>query len=161
MVTFCGPEKEDCAANQTLRDQTCLVPCSGLYADIQDNSLKHTMQAFKQDMMTGRIKMCLNIGLHNHISGFHMLSNGVKYWKSGYQERLQQMFPTSSDEEIDEVKSFTESYHKYKRGYVKHLRFNPEEENLSKCSNILDYPSSFVCSFCAGACATKGSVHFL
>ena len=132
MVTFCGPEKEDCAANQTLRDQTCLVPCSGLYADIQDNSLKHTMQAFKQDMMTGRIKMCLNIGLHNHISGFHMLSNGVKYWKSGYQERLQQMFPTSSDEEIDEVKSFTESYHKYKRDYVRHLGFNPEEENLSR-----------------------------
>ena len=61
-----------------------------------------------------------------------MLSNGVKYWKSGYQERLQQMFPTSSDEEIDEVKSFTESYHNYKRNYVKHLGFNPEEENLSK-----------------------------
>ena len=61
-----------------------------------------------------------------------MLSNGVKYWKSGYQERLQQMFPTSSDEEIDEVKSFTESYHKYKRDYVRHLGFNPEEENLSR-----------------------------
>ena len=55
VVPFCGPEKESCAANQTLRDQTCLVPCSGLYADIQDNSLKQTMQAFKQETMTGRI----------------------------------------------------------------------------------------------------------
>ena len=107
------------------------------------------MQAFKQDMMTGRIKMCLNIGLHNHISGFHMLSNGVKYWKSGYQERLQQMFPTSSDEEIDEVKSFTESYHKYKRDYVRHLGFNPEEENLSR--HNLNAQCSFASSFYVGA----------
>ena len=31
------------------------------------------------------------------------------------------------------MKSFTESYHKYKREYLKHLSFNPEEENLSTC----------------------------
>ena len=62
------------------------------------------------------------------------LNHGVKYWNSGSKERLQQMFPTSaSDEEVDGVKSLTESYHKYKREYVKHLSFNPEEENLSKC----------------------------
>ena len=36
------------------------------------------------------------------------------------------------DDEIDEVKSLTESYHKYKREYVKHLSFNPANENLSK-----------------------------
>ena len=62
-----------------------------------------------------------------------MLSHGVIYWKSGYKERLQQMFPTSANDKVDEVKSFTESYHKYKREYVKHLSFNPEDENLSKC----------------------------
>ena len=61
------------------------------------------------------------------------LSHGVSYWESGSKERVQQMFPTSAKEEEDEVKSFTESYHKYKREYVKHLNFNPEEENLSKC----------------------------
>ena len=44
------------------------------------------------------------------------------------------MFSTSaSEEEEDGVKSFTESYHKYKREYVKHLSFNPEEESLCKC----------------------------
>ena len=37
------------------------------------------------------------------------------------------------EEEVDGVKSFTESYHKYKREYLKHLSFNPKEENLSKC----------------------------
>ena len=36
------------------------------------------------------------------------------------------------DEEIDEVKLLTESYHKYKRGYVKHLSFTPANENLGK-----------------------------
>ena len=41
------------------------------------------------------------------------------------------MFPISADEKVNEVKSFTESYHKYKREYVKHLSFNPEQENLS------------------------------
>ena len=60
------------------------------------------------------------------------LSHGVKYWESGSKERLQQMFPASADEKVDGVKSFTESYHKYKKEYVKHLGFNPKEGNLSK-----------------------------
>ena len=51
---FCGPEKESCVANQTLKDKSCLVPCTGLYADIEDNFLKHTMQ---ENMMTGTILM--------------------------------------------------------------------------------------------------------
>ena len=62
--------------------------------------------------------------------------NGVLYWHSGPQERirtfLQQMLPTSADEEVDDVKSLTESYHKYKREYVKHLGFNTNNENLSE-----------------------------
>ena len=37
---------------------------------------------------------------------------------------LQQMFPTSSGEKVDEVKALTESYHKYKMEYLKHLSFN-------------------------------------
>ena len=57
-------------------------------------------------------------------------------WQSNYRAgldvALQQMFPTSADENGDKVQSLTESYQKYKREYVKHLCFNPEEENLSK-----------------------------
>ena len=45
---------------------------------------------------------------------------------------LQQMFPTSTEEKIDRVKSLTETYHKYKREYVQHLGFNPDNKNLSK-----------------------------
>ena len=59
------------------------------------------------------------------------LSHGVLYWREdGSKERLQQMFLASADEEVEEVKSFTKSYHKYKKEYVKHLSFNPED--LSK-----------------------------
>ena len=36
--TFCSPRKEICVANQTLKDKSCLVPCTGLYADIEDDS---------------------------------------------------------------------------------------------------------------------------
>ena len=58
------------------------------------------------------------------------LSQGVIFSRDEYKERLQQMFPKPVEEE-DGVKSFTESYNKYKREYVRHLSFNPEEANLS------------------------------
>ena len=46
---------------------------------------------------------------------------------------LQQMLPPSTDEEGDDVKALTEEYRKYKMEYVKHLFFNPDNENLCKC----------------------------
>ena len=53
--TFCGPEKERCVANQTLKDESCLVPCTGLYADIADDSTKQTLQDFDQNVIKGRM----------------------------------------------------------------------------------------------------------
>ena len=56
VFAICGPEKESCVGNQTLRDNNCLVPCTGLYADISDDSLSqamHSMRASEQNMMTG------------------------------------------------------------------------------------------------------------
>ena len=52
--------------------------------------------------------------------------------KERLNDALQQMFPASADVREDEVQSLTESYHKYKREYVKHISFNPKDENLSK-----------------------------
>ena len=34
----CGPGKEACVARQVLRDPSCLIPCSGLYADITEEN---------------------------------------------------------------------------------------------------------------------------
>ena len=60
----------------------------------------------------------------------------LKDVKSESKERLyvalQRMLTSAVDGKIDKVKSLTESYHKYKREYVKHLGFNPDNENLSK-----------------------------
>ena len=68
-------------------------------------------------------------------SGLNSLTQELSSWV--YDERrkriLAQLFPTPAEEELGGVKTVTESYHKYKREYVKHLRFNPEEENLSRC----------------------------
>ena len=52
---------------------------------------------------------------------------------------LQQMFPALAlaEKKVDEVTRLTEVYHKYKRKFVKHLSFNPEENDTSK------YLSSF------------------
>ena len=46
---------------------------------------------------------------------------------------LQRMVSTSVNEKVDKVASLTESYHNYKKEYVKHLGFDPNNENLSKC----------------------------
>ena len=68
------------------------------------------------------------------------LRYGVKWdWRQNENKEhlylaLQQMFPTSADEKVAEMKSVvTEKYHKYKREYAKHLSFNPDKENLSEC----------------------------
>ena len=50
------------------------------------------------------------------------------------------MLPVATEqEEYDDMKSMTEEYHRYKGQYVKHLNFNPDNENLSKC--FIDLPT--------------------
>ena len=48
-------------------------------------------------------------------------------------DSFQELFPSlSAAEKGDKVVMLTKAYHNYKRKYVKHLSFNPGEENLSK-----------------------------
>ena len=56
---------ESCVKNQTLRDDSCLVPCVGLFADIADDidSLKLTTQALEQNVIRGRF----NISLYSNL----------------------------------------------------------------------------------------------
>ena len=44
---------ENCIANQTLKDKSCLVPYNGLYADTMDDSLKQEIAVLEQYMHTG------------------------------------------------------------------------------------------------------------
>ena len=74
--------------------------------------------------------------------GFHTLNkkmHGEMYlWKQDhmefFNEALQEIFQFSTFESEDRVKSLTEVYHKYKSKYVKHLFFNPNNENLCEQS---------------------------
>ena len=69
--------------------------------------------------------------LTQELSQLYVLTMGES--KERLSAALQLMLSTSAvDEKIDKVKSLTESYHKYKREYVKHLGFNPDNENLCK-----------------------------
>ena len=69
--------------------------------------------------------------LTQELSQLYVLTMGES--KERLSAALQLMLSTSAvDEKIDKVKSLTESYHKYKREYVKHLGFNPSNENPSK-----------------------------
>ena len=54
MVPYCGPLEEDCVANQTLKDKSCLIPCTGLYADITDYSVKQSGEAFEKYVVEGK-----------------------------------------------------------------------------------------------------------
>ena len=46
---------------------------------------------------------------------------------------LQQMFPDSlEDDNVDHVRTLTETYHRYKRKYVQQLSLDPRAKNLCK-----------------------------
>ena len=130
--TFCGPVKENCVANQTLRDESCLVPCAGLYADVADDSARQTTKALEQNVIRG-LQM-----LTQELDFFAWSQEGES--KDRVLGAIQQMF-TPEDKRVDDLKSLTEKYLGYKREYVKHLDFNPNEENLSKCS-VREAPSN-------------------
>ena len=45
---------------------------------------------------------------------------------------FRQLFPASLDSKIDDQISLREGYKSYKESYVKYVRFDPEESNLSE-----------------------------
>lgn len=162
-LAYCGPEKQNCIANQTLRDKNCLVPCGGLYADVTDDSLKY-------DVTKGF--MCFYAFFSSDgIAGFHLmhqeLSNGVTWRKVKHREYLKKilhdMFPMSGhDERGEEVKAMTARYLRYKMEYVKHLGFNPYKDNLSEYIQFeiktLPIP---IFRYTFGARTTRGSLCLL
>ena len=63
------------------------------------------------------------------ISGLQEAGQGIKR----IDALLQKIFPSASaTEKVDNVKTLTDAYHKYKMEYVKHLSFTPEGETLGK-----------------------------
>ena len=54
-LNYCSPDKEDCIANQTLKEESCLVTCEGLYTDIEDDTLRQTTQAIERNVVKGKM----------------------------------------------------------------------------------------------------------
>ena len=140
-VILCGPEMEDCVKNQAFKDQTCLVPCDGLYADIADDieSLKKKTQTLELNVIKGNI--LFGPRAYPLSKGFETLTEEVSYMAANQEESkqrimaaLQQMFPAlvATVNDMDEVARLTESYYKYKREYVKHLSFNLDNQDPGK-----------------------------
>ena len=138
-----------------MTDESCLVSCTGLYADIVDDSLKQATQAFEQNVMKGRVLLNFSsliqtpfglLDIFTHMLGFQLLTHELRdghgiQWSYGREESkarerlylaLQQMFPTFPDKKVDEIQTLTKSYHKYKSHIVKHQFFMPDNDNLSK-----------------------------
>ena len=72
-------------------------------------------------------------------TGFKAITDEVSFMAYNQEESkqrmlavLQQMFPALGESNVDDMTEFTESYHKYKKNFVKHLLFNPNNKNLSK-----------------------------
>ena len=175
---FCGPREENCVANRTIEDASCLVPCTGLYADIADDSLRETMLALdhslKEKVIKGNVDSITNVSPTALSSGFQRL-NKQMYDKTGYPryssidwqyedkelfaDGLQQIFPSSTFEGDEQVKALTEAYYKYKNKYVKHLFFNPDNENL--CEYFFTFQTLSNSSNDDGPRTSGGSVHLL
>ena len=67
---FCGPNEETCVANKTLKHKTCLVPCTGLYADTYDDSLKENTQDFEKNFEKKVMKGTVDLISQKHFTNF-------------------------------------------------------------------------------------------
>ena len=57
-LTICSPEKATCVAKVNMKDEMCLVPCDGLYAD-----MVYVDDSLKQKMTKGKYKRSLSLVL--------------------------------------------------------------------------------------------------
>ena len=131
-----------------------MVPCSGLYADVSDDSIE-------QKMMEGvDFKAFQN---HPKIinSGFRALSDGLYGIRREQLDHLQQMVSNSNNREEAGHLSFREWYRSYKESYVKRLRFDPEETNLSNVAFHQNELTHLYFSCCDRTRSTGGSVCLL
>merc|ERR1712130_203111 len=105
---------EDCVANQTLKDKSCLVPCNGLYADTVDESLKNDIAAFEQYMQTG---------LQSLIEDMKAASLSLRRAKIDVPRLA--FFDSSRRKEDGMKKLPIEEYIGYKKNFLKRVQFDP------------------------------------
>ena len=162
--TFCGPEKESCVANQTLKDKSCLVSCTGLYADIADDSRYQSMQ---QNMMKGIIILLFDwLSFTKSKPGLRGLTRRLDERSKGldFESEFEQIFSMPMDKEDKLLRFLTERYVDYKVNYAKQLLFNPDSQNLSKLitfSKSIPMFRWFPSDWGQRVCTTRVCLHLL
>ena len=117
-----------------VKDNSCLVACDGLYADITDDYLQQ--KTIKGVFFLGNFIMK---SLSHVLLGFHSLIGGVKSnaWESDAdRHKFRQLFSGSADRKEDGLESLVKLYMSYKESYVKHIIFDPKEPNLSMYASL-------------------------
>ena len=153
---FCEPKQEGCVAKQTLNDDSCLVACDGLYADITDDSLQ-------QETIKSRCYLAVLCFSTFQIDslGFHTLTEALTEAKYGSSYvsytmleadrlNLKQLFsaPTEGRDYGMGYKALSEQYKTYKENYVKYIKFDPLKPNPGKDLFLPIQWSTFVFQVC-------------
>ena len=68
-LAYCDSDKENCIANQTMRDKSCLVPCDGIYAYItaheKDEDVKSVTSSYLRYKMEYVKHLAFNFSADN------------------------------------------------------------------------------------------------
>ena len=108
-----------------------MVPCSGLYADVTDDS---HYQALEENIMKGIVIQFHWLFYMTFLPGLRALTRRLDEYNEGLDlgSELEQLFSTPMKEDDKFLRLLTERYMNYKVNYVKHLLFNPDTQNMSK-----------------------------
>ena len=67
---YCGLLEEECVSNQTLKSENCLIPCTGLYADVRDtNSVLENADSTQQEAFQLYVEKGMKAD--KYVQGFH------------------------------------------------------------------------------------------
>ena len=112
-----------------------MVSCEGLYADIADESLQQTV-------MKGNIFViwCASVKHPGFLSFTQDLDEDSRRRRL---EELEEIFSSSLEKNDKRLMSLTEEYNQYKRNYLEHIQFDPEDKSLSESNHVYKIQTSF------------------
>ena len=112
-----------------------MVSCEGLYADIADESLQQTV-------MKGNI-LVMSCASVKHLGFLSLTQDLDEDSKRRRLEDLEEIFSSSLDKNDKKLMSLTEEYNQYKRNYIEHIQFDPEDKSLSESNHVYKIQTFF------------------
>ena len=69
-LAYCGPDEENCIANQTMRDKSCLVPCDGIYAYITAHEKDEDVKSVTSRYMKYKMEYVKHLAFNSSADNF-------------------------------------------------------------------------------------------